>query len=99
MADKIYRITLSDSDYDTYDSAIIQCESLEKLNELIDNHVFDYDYQVDHHFEYARVYTKEFKFDIHSYQRISSIEELGTACKPIPEGYVAAVLCSSFNAG
>lgn len=99
MADKIFRIILDRYEYDDYDSAIVQCASLVKLKELIDGKAFDYEYLLDSHFPDKSVYRKTFDFDIRNNQRIADIEELGTASNPIPDGYEAAILCSSFNAG
>ena len=101
MADKIFRIILNTHWYDEYDSAIVQCESLDKLNCLIDRKAFDYEFLRYNHFPSESVYRKEFDFDINAStgQKIESIEELGTASNPMPDGYEAAILCSSFNAG
>ena len=99
MVDKIFRITLNTYRYDEYDSAIVQCASLYKLKELIDGEFFDHEYLYDNSFPDKPVYRKQFDFDIRNNQRIANIEELGTASNPIPDGYEAAILCSSFNAG
>ena len=38
---RLYRVTLTDVDYDTYDAAIIGCESKQKLEELLADGVFN----------------------------------------------------------
>lgn len=86
---KLFRIKLSDVDYDTYDSAIIACESKQKLEELIENGVFD---------DFYRKPNIQYDYDFNtSGQTISSIDEIGYSTMKTDKE--AIIVLSSFNAG
>lgn len=94
MADKLYLVQIDAWHcYDVYDSAIIQCESKEVLEQLIESKAFTDSFTNDN------VDSSRCQFHIASYQKLEAIEYVGDAVIPRKDGKVAMILCSSFNAG
>lgn len=94
MADKLYLVKIDAFNcYDVYDSAIIQCESRDVLDQLIENNAFSDSLFNDN------IDSSRFNFHIASYQKVVSIEYIGDAVLPRKDGKTAMILCSSFNAG
>lgn len=85
---RLYKVTLSNGGYDTYDSAVIACKSKEVLEELLDME-FD-QFHDSPNVEFQR------DFCIRS-QRVESIEGIGYT--DIESDKKAVVIISSFNAG
>lgn len=94
---QLFRIKLSDVDWDTYDAAIIGCESKQKLEELLADGVFSREdsngvYQGDSpRVEY------QYNFEIGKWQKVDSIECIGSS--DYESDKEAVVFLSSFNAG
>lgn len=85
---RLYKVTLSCGGYDTYDSAVIACESKEVLEELLDTE-FDL-YHDSPNVEFQQ------DFCIRS-QCVESIEGIGYT--DMESDKKAVVIISSFNAG
>lgn len=90
MTDKLFRVEISSSGcYGVYSAAIVQCESREVLDNLIDTGTFSdrWNESVDH---------SRGGFCIESYQKVESIEHIGDAVIARKEGKVAVILCSDY---
>ncbi len=94
---RLYRVTLTDIDYDTYDAAIIGCESKQRLEELLDNGVFNReDASGDYRGNSPRV-EYQYNFEIGRWQKVDTIEAIGFNYYESDKD--AVVFLSSFNAG
>lgn len=101
---KLFKVTLGQVEYDTYDSAIIACSDQATLQKLIDDGKFNNDRHrtrcnlSDYYVDSVDLVEYEQSFKIKS-QRVESITYIGNYCGDIREGRIAKVVCSSFNAG
>ena len=94
---QLYRVTLTNVDYDTYDAAIIGCESKQKLEELLANGVFNReDESGDYRGNSPRV-EYQYNFEIGRWQKVDTIEAIGF--NDYESDNDAVVFLSSFNAG
>lgn len=95
---RLYLVKLADIDWDTYDAAIIGCESKQKLEELLfTDKVFD---KEDSHGIYKGDSPRveySYPFDIGRWQKVDSIEAVGFSDYETDKE--AVVFLSSFNAG
>lgn len=90
MSDKLFRVEISSSGcYGVYSAAIVQCESREALDNLIETGVFRDRWN-------GLVDDSRGGFCIESYQTVDIIEHVGDAVIPRKEGKVAAIICSDY---
>ena len=91
MADKLFRVKItSDNLYDVYSAAVIQCESREVLDNLIETKAFESTPNPNVDYSWGG-------FDIQSWQQhVESIVYIGDAVVPRAEGKIAAILCSDY---
>lgn len=85
---RLYKVTLEGGGYDTFDGAVIACESKQKLEELIEQGYFDDAYD-DEHIEHR----DRFRVD----SKVLSIEGIGYT--EMTSDKEAIVILGSFNAG
>lgn len=88
---KLFFVSLNHVEYDTYDSAVIAATDADTLRRLIDD-------------EMGTVYSSsriEYQQDFYlrSGQSIEGIQEIGHYNGDLPDGKIAKVICSSYNAG
>lgn len=84
----LFLVELDPVDWDEYDSAVIACKNLDTLKALLEDFASN-----DDRIEFLEL------FRIMSGQQVSDITEIGTYTLGVPEGKVAVVVLSSFNAG
>ena len=85
---KLFKIELSDVDYDDYDSCVIIAENKEQVEELCKRNFYD-----DRYHHSLVKYDGDAMFNINSYQKWT-IKEIN-----INEITEPTIICSSFNAG
>lgn len=94
---RLYLVTLTDVEYDTYVAAVIACANRQKLEELIDDGEFaargDYGEYKDR--SYRIQYDYDFK--IGRWQHVDEISAVGYT--DLETDKEAIVILSSFNAG
>ena len=94
---QLFIVKLDHVDWDTYDSAVIGCESKQKLEELLADGVFRTDDSNGNYIGDSPRVEYQNGFEIGRWQKVSSIEPLGSSdYKTAKE---AVVFLSSFNAG
>ncbi|MBR4792577.1 MAG: hypothetical protein IK038_02820 [Bacteroidaceae bacterium] len=94
---QLYRVTLTDVDYDTYDAAIIGCKSKEKLEELLANGVFTREDALGNYRGNSPCVEYQYNFEIGRWQKVDTIEAIGF--NDYESNKDAVVFLSSFNAG
>jgi len=86
---RLYLVKLTDVVYDTYDAAVIACESRQKLEQLLTDGEFS-KYRSSH-VQY------DYNFQIDSYQKVGEISAVGYT--DLETDKEAIVILASFNAG
>lgn len=94
---RLYRVTLTDVDYDTYDAAIIGCESKQKLEELFADGVFSREDANGVYLGNSSRVEYQYNFEINRWQKVDTIEAIGF--NDYESDKEAVVFLSSFNAG
>lgn len=95
---RLYLVKLTDVDYDTYDAAIIGCESKQKLEEmLLTDKVFDKEDALGVYKGISPRVEYLYTFDIGRWQKVESIEAVGFSDYETDKE--AVVFLASFNAG
>ncbi len=90
---KLFKISLTDVDYDDFDSAIVAAESLSQAKDLAEygNDIWD---QETHSYIVGQRFKREDNFERRSYQKYT-VKEIGTTTKYNEP----TIILSSFNAG
>lgn len=94
---RLFRVKLTDVDYDTYDAAIIACESKDVLVKLFEDGEFLRDNAQGLYKGNSPRVEYDYNFDLTNEQRIDDIEGIGFTSRTTDKE--AIVLLSSFNAG
>ena len=94
---RLYLVTLTHVEYDTYDAAVIACANRQKLEELIADGVFaTKDDNGDYKDNSSRI-QNNYDFKIGSWQKVDEISAVGYT--DLETDKEAIVILSSFNAG
>lgn len=90
---KLFKISLTNVDYDDYDGAIVAAESLSQAKDLAEygNDIWDSE---THSYIVSQRFKREDNFERRSYQKYT-VEEIGTTTKYTEP----TIILSSFNAG
>lgn len=95
---RLYLVKLTDVNWDTYDAAIIGCESKQKLEEmLLTDKVFDKEDARGLYKGRSPRVEYPYDFDIGRWQKVESIEAVGFSDYETDKE--AVVFLASFNAG
>lgn len=93
MSDKLYDIQVDSCGYyEVYTRAIIQCESKEVLEQLLENKDFD-------NYFNGKIDRSRASFCVMPYQNILAIEHVGNAVLERKDGVAAIILCSDYKGG
>lgn len=93
---RLFRVKLTDVEYDTYDAAIIACESKQVLEQLIEDGEFN-ELKPDGLPFHSRRIEYDYKFYIGRYQKVDEIVGVGFTGRTTDKE--AVVILASFNAG
>ena len=90
---KLFKIELTDVEYDDYDGAVVAAESLSQAKDLAEygNEIWD---EETHSYVVRERFKREDNFERRSYQKYT-VKEIGTTTKYTEP----TIILSSFNAG
>ena len=94
---RLYLIKLDHVDYDTYDAAVIACESRQKLETLLEDGEFARDTPDGDYKGNSERVQYDYDFCINRWQRVSEISAVGYTDRETDKE--AIVILASFNAG
>ena len=95
---RLYLVKLNHVDYDTYDAAVISCESRQKLEQLLlEDKVFDKETQDGDYKGRSERVQYDYDFDIGRWQKVEEITAVGYT--DLETDKEAIVILGSFNAG
>lgn len=94
---RLYLVTLTGVEYDTYDAAVIACESRQKLEQLLEDKVFDMETPDGDYKGKSERVQYDYDFDIGRWQKVEEITAVGHTDRKTDKE--AIVILASFNAG
>lgn len=94
---RLYLVTLTGVEYDTYDAAVIACESKQKLEQLLEDKVFDKETPDGDYRGNSERIQYDYDFDIERWQKVEEVTAVGYTDRKTDKE--AIVILSSFNAG
>lgn len=94
---RLYLVKLTDVDYDTYDAAVIACESKQKLEQLLEDGEFNRERDDGFYKGDSPLVQYDYNFYIGRWQKVDEISAVGYT--DLETDKEAIVILSSFNAG
>jgi len=94
---RLYLVKLNHVDYDTYDAAVIACANRQKLEQLLEDKVFDKETQDGDYKGRSERVQYDYDFEIGRWQKVEEISAVGYT--DLETDKEAIVILSSFNAG
>ncbi len=94
---RLYLVKLDHVDYDTYDAAVIACESRQKLETLLEDGEFARETPDGGLKLNSERVQYDYDFSLERWQKVSEISEVGYTDRETEKE--AIVILSSFNAG
>ena len=94
---RLYLVKLNHVDYDTYDAAVIACANRQKLEQLLEDKVFDKETQDGDYKGRSERVQYDYGFEIGRWQKVDEISAVGYT--DLETDKEAIVILSSFNAG
>ena len=96
---KLFYVEIGPGEYDTYDSAVIACETKDILTGVLENEL-NGSGQHNHLNKGKILFNQDFYLSKWNSQKVKAIKCIGEYTGPnIPVGVKAVVICSSYNAG
>lgn len=94
---RLYLVKLTDVDYDTYDAAVIACESMQKLEQLLADGEFNREDANGFYKGDSSLVQYDYNFYIGRWQKVDEISAVGYT--DLETDKDAIVILASFNAG